>query len=281
MSWLPSKLSDKTKQIVRTTANWVVVLIAYTYLIYQLCTTDWSVVTVVSAHWIYLLPIVALMPINVLLEALKWRCLLHNVYPMSVMEALRQVLYGFVGSMITPYRAGDYPARMMLMRDKNCWPQAIALGIYGSVVLTGVILLAGVGPFCAYMGYATPSPYLVLPVLLSLLLVVHKRMEGGKIALLCMARYAVFCVQLYLMLRCIGVEISIVDAICRIPYYYLLVTITPNIPISDPAIRGSWAIIAFGPAGAVAALGLWVINTVLPTLIGGIQAIPTTRGDRD
>ena len=47
--------------------------------------------------------------------------------------------------------------------------------------------------------------------------------------------------------------------------YYLLVTITPNVPIVEVGVRGAWAIAVFGsPQAAMAAVVLWVINTLLP-----------------
>lgn len=47
--------------------------------------------------------------------------------------------------------------------------------------------------------------------------------------------------------------------------YYLLVTITPNVPIAEIGVRGAWAIAVFGtPQAAMAAVVLWVINTLLP-----------------
>ena len=47
--------------------------------------------------------------------------------------------------------------------------------------------------------------------------------------------------------------------------YYLLVTITPNVPIAEIGVRGAWAIAVFGsPQAAIAAVVLWVINTLLP-----------------
>ena len=47
--------------------------------------------------------------------------------------------------------------------------------------------------------------------------------------------------------------------------YYLLVTITPNVPIAEVGVRGAWAIAVFGtPQAAMAAVVLWMINTLLP-----------------
>lgn len=267
MSWQPLKLSDKTQKTLKTIVTWTVVFIAYAYLGYTLWTMDWTAFQ--AGHVspirlaIYLAITISLMPLNIGLEALKWQYLLRDTYPMRFREAQRQVYYGFIGGFITPYRAGDYPARVLIMHDSSCWKKAIALGVYGSVVLTAIILLAGLFPFWAYVSNIEARWWMCLPVLIPLVIPKFR-----TISALSLARYLVFSTQLYMMLRLVGLDISAVEAISRIPYYYLLVTITPNIPISDPAIRGSWAVIAFGPTGAVASLGLWMINTLLPVIIG-------------
>jgi D-alanyl-lipoteichoic acid acyltransferase DltB (MBOAT superfamily) len=52
-----------------------------------------------------------------------------------------------------------------------------------------------------------------------------------------------------------------------LPIYYLLVTITPNVPIAEVGVRGAWAIVVFGSMNAaLAGVLLWVINTLLPCL---------------
>ena len=191
--------------------------------------------------------------------------------------------YGFIGGFITPYRAGDYPTRVLLMKNSEHWAKAISLGVLGSVILTIAILLSGVFPFYAYMVGIEPRPFYcllcLLPFLITLLKPFFKKfgwwqsiMSGdvATIYILSLARYVIFCAQLYFMLRFVGLTLTVTDALSRIPYYYLLVTVTPNIPISDPAIRGSWAVIAFGPLGAIVALGLWFVNTIIPLLIGGV-----------
>lgn len=264
-------IEEKNKQIVKTIVTWAVVFIAYAYLCYRLYTMDWSSLGSLLSErrgWIGLALIVALMPLNLWLEAGKWRCLLRDIYPMSYREAQRQVYYGFIGAFATPYRAGDYPSRVLLMEDKSHWGKAIAMGVYGSVVLTAVIVLAGLIPFWAYVMGTEARAWMVLPVLLPLCIPRVRPIAAWSIA-----RYAVYSLQMYLMLCVTGVEMTAAEAVTRLAYYYLLVTITPNIPISDPAIKGSWAVIAFGEAGAIAALGLWVVNTVLPLLIGGIEMI--------
>ncbi|MCM1034302.1 MAG: flippase-like domain-containing protein [Paludibacter sp.] len=92
--------------------------------------------------------------------------------------------------------------------------------------------------------------------------------------LLSFLRYTVYCLQLYLVLVFCGIEFTWIQALIAIPTYYVLITIMPSIPIADAAVKGSWSVIVFSAfsnntAGiAIAAILLWVINTILPMLVG-------------
>jgi hypothetical protein len=62
-----------------------------------------------------------------------------------------------------------------------------------------------------------------------------------------------------------------------LPTYYMLITLTPYVPAAEIGIRGSWAMVVFGhqcpetaaPA-ALAAVLVWVINTIPPMIIGSM-----------
>ena len=66
-------------------------------------------------------------------------------------------------------------------------------------------------------------------------------------------------------------------AFVSIPLYYLFVTVTPNMPAADIGIRGAWAVLVFGQyihdvqANIILATTcLWLINTLLPVLLGAV-----------
>lgn len=99
-------------------------------------------------------------------------------------------------------------------------------------------------------------------------------------------RYVVFSLQLYFVLRFVGVEMSLMEACAAIPFYYLLVTLTPNMPIADVGIRGGWAMVVFGryrevPLLTMAVIVLYVINTLLPTLIGSVLMLTRAAADNN
>ena len=82
-----------------------------------------------------------------------------------------------------------------------------------------------------------------------------------------LVRLACWCVQLALVLYALGAYQSPITNY-QLPIYYLLITITPNVPIAEVGVRGAWAIMVFGSMNAaLAGVLLWVINTLLPCLI--------------
>ena len=292
--------------------NVLLILAAYGYLVYRLSIFDdyssflTAFQTADTVLWLTLIAALLLMPLNILVEACKWRLLLRQTEPMTIWGAQRQVYYGYVGAFITPYHAGDYPARAMLLKDKRNFSAAIGVGLVGTVALLVVELIFGVPATWLFISYHPTIPmqyfaiaFIVLIVLLSLLPhLVHylsrrewknTQMSQLSVALSHMSyplfmktiawsmlRYAIWAVQLALTLHFCGVELTPVQYMIAIPFYYMVVAIFPSLPALNIAIRGSWSLIIFGVfsqnvAGiAMAILLIWLINTVLPMLIGSI-----------
>jgi hypothetical protein len=290
--------------------NLLLVLIAYGYLAYRLFTfKDYSTFIATfktASNWLCIIAILLLMPINVLLEACKWRMLLRNIEPMSLWGAQRQVYYGFVGAFITPYHAGDYPTRAILLKDKSNWSAAVGLGLVGSVALMIVELMFGIPATWLFMNYeqSIPSQYFALAFVVIILLLSflphlvrylsqhewkNKQMSQLSVALShvsytvfmksigwSMLRYAIWGLQLALALHFCGVNMTALEYLISIPFYYMVVSFFPSLPALNVAIRGSWLLFIFTPftlntAGITLAIILiWLINTVLPMIIGSI-----------
>ena len=292
--------------------NMLLILAAYAYLAYRLLIFDkYDAFLAAFDHaniWIYitLAFILLLMPFNVVSEAAKWRLLLRNIEPMTIWGAQRQVYYGFVGAFITPYHAGDYPARAMLIKDKTNWSAAVGLGLVGTVAMVVVEIIFGVPATWLYLSYnhSLPMQYFAWAFILIILLLSflphivrylsrrewkHTQMRQLSLALANMSyplfmrtiafsllRYAIWAVQLALALYVCGVQLTIEQYLIAIPFYYMVLALFPSLPALNVAIRGSWSLIIFGAfsqntAGiALAVLIIWLINTVIPMLIGSI-----------
>ena len=97
-----------------------------------------------------------------------------------------------------------------------------------------------------------------------------------RIMLVSLVRYAVFCMQFSLMLRFFGIELSSWQALIAIPTNYLFVTFTPSVAFSEAAIRSSFAVLTIGAFSsqivniALAGTGIWLVNFVIPMLVGSV-----------
>ena len=272
--------------------EWLVTIVAIAYLIYRLATYDNYATLALSLRamgvhqWLAILACIALMPVNMLLESWRWKTLMADL---SLREAQQQVYYSKLAGLITPWRIGEYPARGILMaKDKSTgkrrlMAKVLSMGAVGSatmtmaIVITGLLALLFTPQVLALLGGSyIYSLFIVILVLLAALSIAPKALKRwtvipASILWISLAqsfvRLACWCVQLALILYALGAVNCQLSIINYIPVYYLLVTITPNVPIVEVGIRGAWAIFLFGtPNAALAGVLLWMINTLLPCL---------------
>ena len=239
------------------------------------------------------------MPVNMSLEAWRWKTLwnyelkIKNYELMSFAESHRQVYYSKLAGLITPWRLGEYPSRAILMSSqpsavsdqKSLWARVLSMGAVGSATMTIAIIATGIvamileiGNWRLEIGY-----YLLVGAVLVILIVglyfaprLLRRWADVSHRLVAVSlgqsfvRLLCWCGQLALVLYALGAVTGyglwVTVALCAV--YYLLVTITPNVPIAEVGVRGAWAVVLFGSMNAaLAGVLLWGINTLLPCLI--------------
>ena len=283
----------KKRPFIESVIRWLVLIAGYGYLIYRLVhfdgyetlfanTTQHSV-----GQFVALLLCVGMMVLNYMLEACKWQVLLVGEGTLRFAQAWKEVLYGNIGAFVTPYRAGDIPSRLLQLPESVSRPHALVLGLYGGVIQTVVIVVAGMVPTLLFLerqewSYLT---WLLITGTVAVALVVWLRREPRarwlhltskqylQLFAACTARYLCWIGQLVLVMLFLGIDLTPEMLLLGLPTYYLLVTVTPNMPVADAGIRGSWAVFVLSrygveaPLAAAAAIGLWFINTVLPLLL--------------
>ena len=302
--------------------EWLIALAACVYLVYRLVLFDdyaslWaSLRTMDTRHMEALLLCIALMPVNMALEAWRWHSLMNEGVSelknerLSFSEAKRQVYYSKLAGLITPWRLGEYPSRAILMAQEidnssltihhsTIWSRVLSMGVVGSATMTAAIViagLAGIGRLGLYGLEGLGWTYYLLPVsilLLLLILVLYwsprllRRWAAVSHRLIMLSlgqslvRLVCWCVQLALVLWALGAFHLSPFTFHLLPVYYLLVTITPNVPIAEAGVRGAWAIALFGSVNAAfAGVLLWGINTLLPCLVWFLLRKNVKRLDR-
>lgn len=92
-------------------------------------------------------------------------------------------------------------------------------------------------------------------------------------------RYVVFVIQYILLLQCFGVTEAVGIVAWLISLQFLIMAIIPSIALADIGIRGKLALELFGmistnQLGIIsAALGIWLINLVVPAILGSLLII--------
>lgn len=294
--------------------EWVIAIAACGWLVWKLATYEdyaalgESLQNMGWQQWVAIGLCIALMPVNMAIEAWRWMTLMGEGVNkltderLTFSEAQRQVYYSKLAGLITPWRLGEYPARALLLNDKMSaaeplnersqselngalWAKVLTMGAVGSATMTGAILIAGllaiaVQPsIVAYVGgsymYTVGGAMVLLTGVFFLMPKIFRQWADLHYGLLFYSLFQSFirlvcwCVQLALVLyalRAISYQPSVISSLF---IYYLLVTITPNVPVVEAGVRGAWAMMVFGTANAaLAGVLLWGINTLLPCIVG-------------
>ncbi|MEW6469297.1 MAG: lysylphosphatidylglycerol synthase domain-containing protein [Bacteroidota bacterium] len=260
----------------------------------------------------YLLGLVlVLMPLNWSLEALKWRMLVARLEPLSFFRALQGVWCGLSVSIFTPNRVGEFSGRIFLL-EKADRIRAALLTFAGNAAQVFVTLGMAALSFVLWRLFGLELPahdesayyysqgvlngvsltgllsFIFALSLAALVLLFRGRItnrhalvirsisapEWRKLIWLSLARYMVFLLQFYLLLRLFDVDVRFGAALILIPLVFFLITVIPTFALTEIGVRGSAALFLFSlvsdnESGILAAsLLLWMINLALPALAG-------------
>ena len=283
-----------TKRQIYHIVEWLIALAGCGFLVWKLVTYDDyaalgnTLQSMDWKQWSMLALCLLLMPINMTIEAWRWKTLV----PMTWRESHRQVYYSKLAGLITPWRLGEYPARALLIKsegvneltNERVWSRVLSMGAVGSATMTAAIIASGLLAMMVYGVECMVYEYYLLIVAAVLLLlsvglyfaprllrrwatVSHKLVAISLVQ--SFVRLLCWCVQLALVIVALSSLRYDVMTLLRLSFvYYLFVTITPNVPIAEVGVRGAWAIVVFGSVNAaLAGVLLWGINTLLPCLI--------------
>tara|TARA_B100001540_G_C15775003_1_gene628236 strand:- start:775 stop:1755 length:981 start_codon:yes stop_codon:yes gene_type:complete len=104
----------------------------------------------------------------------------------------------------------------------------------------------------------------------------YKYKELLVVLLLSFFRYLVFSIQFFILFSVFDIDLSYLDALILIPTMFFLVSVIPSIAVADISIRSTVAILLFGLVtdnifGILSTTFLlWIINLIIPALIGTI-----------
>lgn len=251
----------------------------------------------------------ALFFVNWGIETLKWRWLIQSVEPLGWWPAFLSVMSGTTVSLFGPNRTGEFAGRALHFKHGNRIKAAVCSipGNLAQLLVTlvmGCVALFHVESPFQEIGLKTDTvlAWLFMVVLVLILIygslpMVRKRIGLSsfygilktflepvfnyskstllKVLVWSFVRYMVFSTQFYLMLVACGVNMHWFDAFASIAVIYLFMAVIPGFAITEFTVRGSVALFLLAPLTAnatgvlAASAALWLVNLVVPALIGG------------
>lgn len=256
---------------------------------------------------VYLLVAFLLMPLNWLLEGVKWHIILKGLdVSISTTKLVYSLFTGVAASLFTPNRSGNFLGRMIWLPNR-IKVEASVLTIYGNMAQWIASISFGILGFLLYVqldmphlaGWIWGGFILLLMAVFVLFLIpqIAPRFIGRffwkksmyhaanvlerkhhikwQLLLFSMLRHVVFSFQYVLILSAFTIPITW-ELLFAVWTIYFLMTLAPSAAFGKLLVRENIALFVLGsliPNSAViitCSLILWFINLSLPALLGGI-----------
>ena len=269
---------------------------------FQFIKIDWGKEKIQLIHPFYLILTLLLVPINCLIEWLKWVITIHVAEVQTTQKIkLNAFFAGIITGMLTPNMLGNFIGRIYYFDRRNRislivltlvsnyaqFIASIVFGIIGILILGKIpidleidqfnfILIAiGVIVSVFYFNFEWFFKFLKRKARIHLLIrnIKRRRMYRWKILFLSFLRHGIFTLQFSFMLHAFGENLSL-ENVFWIWQVYLWVTIAPSLILGKLAIRESIAIWVLTLAGMgeltvlISSFLIWTFNLLLPTIIG-------------
>lgn len=294
-----NQISYKAKQLLLLTAKILVVGLAFWFIYKRLSDSSWvdweEFIDRLPDKNIYTASILVLFLafLNRFFEILKWKNLANLLRTVSVFEASKQVLSALVFSIFTPNGVGEYGAKALFYKKEqtkkvvflNFVSNGIQMiitvffGMLGLIILgyynwfIGVLLGVLIIWFLVFVLKKIKIRNYSLSKLIEEIYKIPQKIHKNN-AVLGLCRYIFFSFQQYYLFLFFGVEAPFLMMIGTIMAVYLLASCLPNFQFFDFVVKGGVSVYFFGLIGVnewivmIVALLMWILNVVLPVLVG-------------
>lgn len=251
----------------------------------------------------FLLAILLLFPLNIYLETVKWTTLLGR--KVNSWLGLKSILAGMSLGLITPTGVGEAIGRVSYLKGVSPRTSLPAV-ILNSLIQTIITLVFGVVGISAMVNsklLSSEFAWMVLVGGLGLMALVVIFFLGigsfGKVKSLwriCKKysvstiartfglgtiRYFVFSAQYALAIFAFGINLDLEQVLVGITWVFLAKTVVPTFSrLGDLGVREMSALLYFQALGVepamivLASLTIWVINNLVPSIVGVLALIP-------
>lgn len=255
--------------------------------------------------WLSLL--LLLLPFNLFCEAYKWKLIVSDSQKISLLQSFEAILAGSSTAFFSPNRTGEFVGRALHFKTENrkllipfafinSLSQNIVLIVFGfpvavlffleqnrpTIITASMLLQASAVVFFSLLFLMAFWIFLRKIEFKGRLWQIKKTLLSFKLSKLLkilgvsLLRYFIFSVQFYFMLRFFDVHLGVWQAILALPTNYFFVTLAPAFAFSEAGVRGSMAVLIIGAFSsqlgniALAGIAIWLINFVLPMLLGSV-----------
>lgn len=225
------------------------------------------------------------------------------------------MLSGIAVSILTPNRIGEYPARIMQLKEHDS-TRLVSVSVLGACSQMLALMIAGVvGLLYYYVSHPAPLYLFVLIAtavftlalsalyfsferwspwienirwlrklrLWARLLYRFSRSEQLSILGISVLRFAVFTTQYWLLLHWQGIDLPLFSGLMLCALFFWAMAVIPSIALAELGIRGTVSLFlfkAYSPNVAgitTATFVLWCMNLMLPALIGAVLFFRSSR----
>jgi len=239
--------------------------------------------------------LVILFVLNYLMESIKWKLVIAEFNPISILKSFKSVLVGQAFAFFTPARSGDYVGRILFLEAGNklkglaqmawaSYAQLLITLFFGSIGLFYNLpflpWLKWVGPLIAataWVIYFYPGNFTGWLKKLSLLQIKFKL--KWQLALFSFSKYIVFILQYTWVVKIFNIPIGVQDLWVSLSVLFFCLSLIPSIALTDVVIRGQLIVLLLSPFYdnslmliCVSTI-IWTVNFLLPAIIGSILLI--------
>ncbi|MSQ39053.1 MAG: hypothetical protein EXR19_05720 [Chitinophagaceae bacterium] len=239
--------------------------------------------------------LIILFVLNYLMESIKWKLVLAELSPITILKSYKSVLVGQAFAFFTPARSGDYVGRILFLEAGNklkglaqmawaSYAQLLITLFFGSIGLSYNLpflpWLKWAGPFiaaAAFVIYFHPGNFTGWLKKLSLLQI--KTKLKGQLVLFAFLKYCVFILQYTWVVKIFNIPIGMIDLWVALSVLFFCLSLIPSIALTDVVIRGQLIVLLLSPFYdnslmliCVSTI-IWAVNFLLPAIIGSILLI--------
>ncbi len=256
--------------------------------------------------YVALLITLLLMPANWGIECFKWKMITSTVERVSYGTAVKSIFSGICVGNLAPGRAMEFLAKIFFFKAENR-PVITVLHFINGMFQMLITVTAGMIALAFKLSGSSASSLFVYAVFafgifmiaffclaIGNIAFIQRKLQFikwfrtisteqiiqlqrpmiAKLALFSAIRYLVFTSQFYIIYHALSPQSDIWQSLAGIAAYFMLTSLIPMISVIEPAIRAAIALFVFNDAAdttanvVLASTWLWVVNVVIPSLIG-------------